>query len=119
LTFYNLRSTGSLQNNVGVEEKDAIWIPGLIFDNSVEEKLVQNDYFSSLSVQQSSLGIHLFNEILQENIKFKGSKNFMIYSRTYKMDLVCEFEQQKFPFDTQTCSIKVSFFLILRFVQSR
>jgi len=107
LTFYNLRSTGDLQNNVGVEEKDQIWIPKLIFDNSAEENLVEIDHFSSLTVQQSSIGIRLLNEVLQENIKFKGSENYLIYSRTYKMDMVCEFEQQKFPFDTQICSIKV------------
>ena len=107
MIFYNLRSTGNLQNNVGVEEKDQIWIPKLIFDNSAEENLVEIDHFSSLTVQQSSIGIRLLNEVLQENIKFKGSENYLIYSRTYKMDMVCEFEQQKFPFDTQICSIKV------------
>jgi hypothetical protein len=108
LTFFNLRSTGDLQNNVGLEEKDQIWIPSIIFDNSVKENLVENDHFSSLTVQQSSPGIHLLNEVLQEIVKFKGSENFLIYSRTYKMDLVCEFEQQMFPFDNQICSIQVS-----------
>jgi hypothetical protein len=107
LTFYNLRGTGDLQNNVGAEEKDQIWIPGLIFDNSVEENRIENDHFSSLIVQQSGPGIHKLNQVLQENMDFVGSENFLIYSRTYKMDLVCEFEQHNYPFDIQTCSIKV------------
>jgi hypothetical protein len=108
LTFYNLKSSGHLQNNAGVEEKDEIWIPNLIFDNSIGENLVENDHFSSLSVQQSSLGLHILNEFLQEDIQYLGFENYLIYSRTYKMDLVCEFDQHNFPFDTQTCSIKVS-----------
>jgi hypothetical protein len=107
LTFYNLRSTGDLQNTVGVEKKDQIWIPGLVFDNSVEEKRVEKDHFSTLTVQQSGPGNHRLNEFLQENMEFKGSENFLIFSRTYKMDLVCEFEQHNYPFDIQTCSIKV------------
>jgi hypothetical protein len=107
LTFYNLKNSGNLINKVGAEEKDEIWIPSLIFDNSVEEHLIENDHFSSLTVQQSSLGIHRLNEFLQENMEFKGSENFLIYSRTYKMNLVCVFEQHNYPFDIQTCSIEV------------
>ncbi len=108
MTYYNLRSSEDLENNVGDEEKDKIWIPRLIFDNSVEENLVENDHFSSLAIKQSGLGIHTLNEFLQENMQYKGSENFLIYLRTYKMDLDCEFEQRNFPFDFQTCSIKVS-----------
>jgi hypothetical protein len=108
LAFFNLRSTGNLQNNIGVKERDEIWIPNLIFDNSVEENLIENDQFSSLSIQKNNLGIQTLNEFLQENIQYKGSENFLIYSRIYKMDLVCEFEQHNYPFDVQTCSIKVS-----------
>jgi hypothetical protein len=79
----------------------------LIFDNSVEEHLVENDHFASLTVEQNGHGIQILNEFLQEEIQFKGSENFLIFSRTYKMDLVCEFEEHIYPFDVQTCSIKV------------
>jgi hypothetical protein len=107
LSFYNLKSTGNLENNVGIEEEDAIWIPSLLFDNSVEERHVVNDEFSSIAIYQETQGFKILNEFLQENIEYKGSENYLIFSRTYKMDLVCEFEQHNFPFDTQTCSIKV------------
>ena len=48
------------------------------------------------------------NEYLQENEVFDGSSNAMLFSRTYKMALHCNFQHQKYPFDTQRCSIKVS-----------
>jgi hypothetical protein len=48
------------------------------------------------------------NEYLQENEVFDGSSNAMLFSRTYKMALHCSFQHQKYPFDTQRCSIKVS-----------
>ena len=107
MTFHNLRGTGDLQNNIAVEEKDKIWIPSLMFDNSVEEKHVVNDEFSSMAIHQDTPGIKTVNEYLQENIKYMGFENYLTYFRIYKMDLVCEFEQHNYPFDIQTCSIKV------------
>jgi hypothetical protein len=113
LTFYNLRKTGQFQSNVGEEERNKIWIPNLIFDNSVKEKLIEIDKFSVLTVLQNGTGVQITNEYLQDNIQYKGSENFLIYSRTYLLDLGCEFEQHNYPFDSQTCSIKVIVFLSL------
>ncbi len=110
LTFYNLRKNGTLQNNVGTKEKDEIWIPNLLFANSIKERLVENDKFSILAIQQNGTGHQITDKYLQENIVYKGSENFLVYSRIYMMDLGCEFEQHSFPFDTQTCSIQVNIF---------
>ena len=110
LTFYNLRKTGQFQSNVGEEERNKIWIPNLIFDNSVKEKLIEIDKFSVLTVLQNGTGLLETNEYLQENVKYKGSENFLIYTRTYLIDLSCEFEQHSYPFDSQTCSIQVIIF---------
>ena len=109
LTFYNLRKNGTLQNNVGTKEKDEIWIPNLLFANSIKERLVENDKFSILAIEQNGTGVQETDKYLQENMLYKGSENAVIYSRTYTMDLGCEFEQHSFPFDTQTCSIEVIF----------
>ena len=95
------------QSNVGDDEINKIWIPNLIFDNSVKEKLVENAEFSTLTIFQNVSGLQETNEHLQENVKYKGSENFLIYTRTYLMDLGCEFEQHSYPFVTQTCSIQV------------
>ena len=107
LTYYNLRKTGLRQSNVGDDERNKIWIPNLIFENSVKEKLVENDKFSTLTVLQNGTGLQKTNEHLQENMEYKGSENFLIFSRTYLMDFGCEFELHSYPFDTQTCTIKV------------
>ncbi len=112
LTYYNLRKTGLRQSNVGDDERNKIWIPNLIFDNSVKEKLVENDKFSTLTIFQNGSGLQEMNEHLQENVKYKGSENFLIYTRTYLMDLGCEFDQHSYPFDTQTCSIQVKHFVM-------
>jgi hypothetical protein len=110
LAFYNLRQTGKSQSNVGDDERKEIWIPNLIFENSVKEKRVKSDEFSTLTVLQNGTGFIETNEYLQENVKFEGSENFLIYTRTYLIDLSCEFEQHSYPFDSQTCSIQVIIF---------
>ncbi len=107
LNFYNLRNTGKFQNRVGDEERKKIWIPNLIFANSIKEKLVENDKFSILAIEQNGTGVQKTDKYLQENMQYKGSENAVIYSRTYTMDLGCEFEQHSFPFDSQNCSIQV------------
>ena len=112
MAFYNLRQTGKSQSNVGDDERKEIWIPNLIFENSVKEKRVKSDEFSTLTVLQNGTGFIETNEYLQENVKFEGSENFLIYTRTYLMDLGCEFEQHSYPFDTQTCSIQVKHFVM-------
>ena len=110
MAFYNLRQTGKSQSNVGDDERKEIWIPNLIFENSVKEKRVKSDEFSTLTVLQNGTGFIETNEYLQENVKYKGSENFLIYTRTYLIDLSCEFEQHSYPFDSQTCSIQVIIF---------
>ena len=42
---------------------------------------------------------------LYETTYFPGSENPILYSRTYALDFLCQFELQKYPFDTQTCRI--------------
>ncbi len=107
LSFSNLRDGGKVENIIGSEERDAIWIPNLYFDNSVEETYIYNDLLSSLSIYQNGSGVQRIDQYLQENIWHNGSENNLIFLRTYKMDLVCEFDLHNYPFDRQTCSVQV------------
>ena len=68
---------------------------------------VENDKFSSVQVELLGNSTSDFNDFLQENEKFDGKDNFLTYTRTYKMTLLCNFLLENFPFDTQTCVIKV------------
>ena len=61
-----------------------------------------------MQVQQSGTAFVEIDDFLQENEKFNGTDNALIYSRTYKMTLLCNFLLEKFPFDTQICYIVVS-----------
>jgi hypothetical protein len=107
LTFVNLQKVENHKNIIGADEQGKIWIPNLIFDNSVEDIEVSNDPFSSLIVNYTGISKPILNNNLHEDKLYDGADNCIIYSREYKMKLLCEFEQQNFPFDSQTCNIKV------------
>jgi hypothetical protein len=109
LTFVNLKKDEKHKNIIGTEEREKLWIPNLIFDNSVEDVQISNDPFSSLIVNSTGNFTIILNENLQEDEQYDGSDNGIVYSREYKMELLCEFEQHTYPFDTQTCHIKVQY----------
>jgi hypothetical protein len=108
LTFVNLKKDERRKNIIGPEEREKIWVPNLVFDNSVEDVQISNDPFSSLIVNDTGNSTIIFNGNLQEDKQYDGSDNGIMYSRVYKMKLLCSFEQQKYPFDSQTCFIKVN-----------
>ena len=98
------------KNVVGSKEKDEIWIPNIVFDNSIKELHVKNDEFAILRVNRNGTGYYSINDELQENLKYNGTTNNLIFSRNYKMNLICEFEQHNYPFDYQICPITVIYY---------
>ena len=111
LSFVNLKTNEKRKNIVGSEEKDQIWIPNLVFDNSVKDTQVKNDEFAVLQINQKSNGFLQVNDELQENLEYNGTLNNLRFSRSYKLSLLCDFELHYYPFDSQVCSIKVSHLL--------
>jgi hypothetical protein len=98
-----------MTNIVGEEERVLLWIPGLVFGNSVKESQIKIDSFSTLTIAKVGNSTASYNEFLQENEWFDGNENSIMYSRYYKMEFSCDFEQHYFPFDHQECKIQVQF----------
>jgi hypothetical protein len=108
LLYVNIQDSERHKNIIGKERKDEMWIPYFTFDNSVKEAYIKNDELSSLTIMKRGLGSQKLNSFLQEDFWYNGAENSLVYSRNYKMDFECEFNQLYFPFDTQTCSIQVN-----------
>jgi hypothetical protein len=103
-----LKNESKRKNIIGFEEREQIWIPNLVFDNSIKDLQIKNDHFAILEINQNGTGILSFNkDNLKENLEFNGSSNNMMFSRSYKMSLICNFEQHNYPFDYQKCFIEV------------
>ena len=119
LSFNNLKNETKRSNIVNSDDRNKIWIPNLIFDNSVPEALIKNDAFSSLSVKQEGYPklqtepyMAKITTNFVENEIFSGSDNPLVFARNYELMLGCSFELHFYPFDTQICCIVVIFIKI-------
>ncbi len=108
LSFVNLKNESKRKNIIGFEEREQIWIPNLVFDNSIKDIQIRNDDFVILKINQNGAGnLSFYKDNLKENLEFDGLSNSLIFSRSYKMSLICNFEQHNYPFDYQKCFIEV------------
>jgi len=107
LTFRNLKDEKEGENNLG-HDRDEIWIPRLVFSNSLVEERISNDDFSSLEVLRWGKATLNSPSELQKNELFDGAENPLVYTRVYSLHLQCNFELKWYPFDFQECYIQVS-----------
>jgi hypothetical protein len=108
VTFYNLKASKDNFNYVGKYDLYSLWLPRMIFGNSVNEaSLLFDDLSSVISKRKGSPTLNSANEI-QETESFEGESNPFVYNRTYELELECIFKLEKYPFDYQTCFIDVS-----------
>ena len=99
-----------------IEARNEIWLPNLVFENSIPEVQIKNDDFSSLTVKKEGnpevQNYKIFPQAtndFHESEKFTGESNPLVFARNYELKLGCEFMLHFYPFDTQTCFLKVIF----------
>ncbi len=90
-----------------MESINKIWIPQLIFSNTLDLSSIKVDLYSSLTIQRQGEPSLLPPADLTENYIFKGSENPLMYNDTYDLSLHCNFLLVNYPFDTQKCTIQV------------
>ena len=108
LIFVNLKNSTKRVNAVGPDERNNIWIPHLVFDNSPNDDYIKNDALSSLIVKKEGPTTLKLNLNFQENEESSGDSNPLEYARNYEIELGCNFLLHNYPFDSQMCSIEVS-----------
>lgn len=108
LVFANLKKSSENFNYLSNEDEKKIWLPGLIFGNSIIETNLKYDDFSTVFVSRKGNPAPNSMTELYENEIFKGEENPLVYKRTYELELSCTFQLEKYPFDYQICYIDVS-----------
>jgi len=105
---YFPNKAGEGKNQVAHLSANTIWIPRVIFGNSLTEVQIQNDGFCSIEIlRRGEPKLHNENE-LHANEVFDGSSNPFIYKRIFNLDFSCDFELELYPVDYQECFIEVS-----------
>ena len=106
LQFYNLKDNIKM-NSLLYEEKQKIWVPIIIFQNTESEITTMNDKKNRMKVLKQQNGTFNTDGLVSEDIDiYEGSENPILMSRVYDIEFLCGFQMQWYPFDTQTCYMK-------------
>ena len=102
----NLKNETSANALKGMD-RYKVWIPNLFFENDAKGDYVRVLPLSVLMVQKEGNPELKFDSNLNEYLEYKGTENPILFENIYDMKLMCELELHLYPFDSQTCYIKV------------
>ena len=106
LQFYNLKDNIKM-NSLLPEEKQKIWVPRIIFQNTEGQLTTMNDEKSLINVLKLQNGTFNTDGLVSEDIDiYEGNQNPIFMSRVYDIEFLCGFQMQWYPFDTQTCYLE-------------
>ena len=108
LQFHDLKQDPGL-NSLSREEKLQIWIPVISFVNTEDRPSTLVDEDTSITVaKQGNFSLAHLSEVEHHQI-FKGSENSLTMTRFYNIRFLCHYEMQWYPFDTQSCEMRLDF----------
>lgn len=107
LTYRNLLDA-AWPNIIKQENKDQVWIPPLVFNNTYENIMVRNEENSILFIKKRGNHTNAPLTSINEDFYYKGSENILALTIEYDLTFQCEFQLQGYPFDTQVCMIEVN-----------
>ena len=102
LTWMHLVEKTSL-NYLFDGEISNIWVPTLVFRNTEQEVKTKTDNDSLILIDKVS-DFTTDQSDLYETTYFPGSENPILYSRTYALEFLCQFELQRYPLSSSSLS---------------
>ena len=106
LTYYNLKE-GFSANLIGMTDRSKVWIPPIIFNNTEENKEVENGKHSSMFIRRLGSSKPSMLSELDESFVYSGEENNLMFQDLYVIVQGCTFQLENYPFDTQKCKIEV------------
>ena len=97
------------KNILSYEERQQIWVPTLIFDNSEDSNSLNTNSGQNqeLSVKKLGNGTPFGTSSLHEGEWYEGKENGIIYKALFIKQFSCDFDLRNYPFDEQACHIKL------------
>ena len=105
--FNNLHKNQYL-NSLVDQEKNRIWTPTFILDNTDKKIRTTTDSESVIFVKRQGNFTRNSMEIVDNTYVFEGQANPLIMNRVYETQWICDYEMNWFPFDTQQCKMMFS-----------
>ena len=104
LFFRNLKYEDNMLSEASQKQ---IWIPTLLFINSVMNIKISANDPKHIKVNRMSDSTERENLGLNEDLYFPGDQNTISLLAQYDEHFRCSFDMHFYPFDVQTCSIKL------------
>ena len=102
IIFYNLHENQGL-NALVEEEKNMIWTPRLILDNTDAKTRTTTDEESIISIRREGDFTQSTVESIDNIYMFQGLDNVLDMNRVYETEWICDYQMNWYPFDTQKC----------------
>ena len=101
--YHNLKGESSL-NALTDEEISQLWLPYVVYANTDMKDAVQlglDGVKTTIVITKEGNFTRSGVDILDETDIFKGKDNKLVMSQTYTKSFQCQYNLQKYPFDTQ------------------
>ena len=95
------------ENYLAKEWQNKIWLPPLIFLNTVGNSPILADDSLTVQVLKQGEAELVPSSYLHEGNWYNGEENDLYMRVKHQFDFHCDFELSNFPFDIQKCSIDV------------
>ena len=108
LTWLDLNNNSYL-NRPSFNQKRQLWIPKIVFSNSVGRRQIVMDGKAKILIEMMNNSDYVMSDqfSLDESASFKGESNPIVYSRELNVDFECTLDLTFFPFDTQVCHMEL------------
>ena len=107
--FQNLKQETSL-NALTIEEIHSLWLPYIVYGNTNNKEAVELDMGvkTTITVTREGAFVRSGPEEVDETELFRGDENKLTMNQTYTKNFQCEYQLERYPFDTQKCSIEMN-----------
>ena len=93
-------------NILSGSELAVIWSPTIVFVTTENGDKAKADNSSTIILDKIS-SYELDETDLHETAYFSGSETLLRFTKYLTLDFKCQFELERYPFDTQTCAIVI------------
>ena len=100
LEYHNLKQ-GFAGNTLSEFERQNIWTPTLVFENTEHKDITTLNTKSQVKVTRFGNYSRSNLDVVEEFDIFKGEENSILWTEDYSKSLKCVFDLEMFPFDMQ------------------
>ena len=104
IVYTNLKLDRNL-NKLTRVEKETIWKPVVVFDNTKSKDITQTDERTLAMINRKGEFSQSPSTEPEETYFFEGSENPITYTRIYDIPFICKYNMAWYPFDIQLCTM--------------